>query len=728
MEERFEGQARLGRRSFLRPQRAGSRRSGRRGCGGTTNPPVSTQPPSALPTAGSGAVPTAAGQVEPTVAVGIGRATAVTGASTYKEARCSQRLSSGSLPPVEERLPMKPYVVPHAWLKPGKYGGQMRMGGAGTDAMATSGYVHESMYGHSPLRWLKDGLEIGAGLVETWGPNKEQSVWTLKFREGVKWSDGKPFTTADVMYWWDDMVMNEEHPDNPPDEAKSGTGKVMTMKAVDDLTVVLTFDGAAPLTADRIANYVKRGIGPHWIVPKHYMQQFHPKYTKALQGKKDWFEAHDSKLNFAENPANPVLTGWKLKSIRVGQSSVWERNPYYWCVDKAGNQLPYIDGITFTTYADAEVMKLQFQQGKVDYVHGGHTPLALSDIAGLKSTANQSKLEVVLWDSGSGTESLYFFNQDFIEPKMRALIRNAKFRKALSHAYNREEVRKVVYFETGETTTGTYSPKAVEYRFNAEAKQRYQEWRTSALKYDPKLAMSMLDEIGVVDKNGDGLREMPDGSRLIVTIDYPADTGTEHLSKNTLLAKHWKAVGIDARLNPVPPTGYDDQWAAGKLMSKSAWEVGNGPDHLTNPTWLVPIEATRWAPLQGTFFSLRGTPAETQQLDTDPYSRTPPRAAPEKGGPIERLWKLYDQTRTETDPVKRHQLVWQMMKIHVEDGPFFQGTISNSSRIVLVKQGLMNVPRREDLALGGFVNPWSLPSPAVYDPETYYWDNPAEHG
>jgi peptide/nickel transport system substrate-binding protein len=422
------------------------------------------------------------------------------------------------------------------------------------------------------------------------------------------------------------------------------------------------------------------------------------------------------------------MTGWMLESYTKGQNSVWVRNPYYWCVDQWGNQLPYIDGITQTNVQDAQVLRLRITSGQVDYVHGGFVPLTLADVSVLRQAEPRSGLEVRFWDSGSGTSSMYFFNYDYADPKMRALIREPKFRKALSHAYNRANVQKVVYFNTGELTTGTLSPKALEY--NVEGGRRvYEEWRDSALRYDPDYAKRLLDEIGVTDKNRDGWREMPDGSPLVITLDYPADQppDSEHVRKNELLAKDWQAIGLNTRLNPVTPTTFGDQWAAGQILTTTAWEVGDGPNHLVYPQWLVPLERSRWAPLEGTFYAVRGTPKEREELDIDPYKRTPPRMAPEPGGPIDRLWQIYDQTKVEPDVLKRIYMVWDMIKIHVQEGPFFSGTVANTPRLVLVKKGLRNVPRREDLALGGFVNPWIHPTPAVYDPEAYYWEDPAAH-
>jgi len=125
------------------------------------------------------------------------------------------------------------------------------------------------------------------------------------------------------------------------------------------------------------------------------------------------------------------------------------------------------------------------------------------------------------------------------------------------------------------------------------------------------------------------------------------------------------------------------------------------------------MEPTRWAPLHGNWYLVKGTTREGAEADKDPYERTPPRVAPEPGSSIARLWDLYDQTKVEPDVNKRNKLVWDMMKIHVEDGPFFSGVAANTPRIVLVKQGLNNVPKRDDLALGGLVNPWIHPTPAV---------------
>jgi peptide/nickel transport system substrate-binding protein len=100
---------------------------------------------------------------------------------------------------------------------------------------------------------------------------------------------------------------------------------------------------------------------------------------------------------------------------------------------------------------------------------------------------------------------------------------------------------------------------------------------------------------------------------------------------------------------------------------------------------------------------------------------------PEANGPIQKLWDIYDASKIEPDVMKRHQLVWDMIKIHVSDGPFMMGSVANYPQVMVIKTDLKNVPRKENLAQGGMVNPWIHPTPAVYDPESYFWDNPDEH-
>ncbi|MFN5367452.1 MAG: ABC transporter substrate-binding protein [Roseiflexaceae bacterium] len=542
--------SKLNRRNFLRLSAMGAASAAIVACGGNTG------------TADNAAEPTKAAEeakIQPTTPPAATAVPVVT--TTFKQSpSLDQAVADGKLPNVDERLPKNPYTPPHVWLTAGKYGGKLRKAYANTWGIA--GFQHESMYGHSILRYLKDGLAIGPGLAESWEASADASKWTFKFREGLKWSDGQPWTVGDIMYWWETMVggngkeatfPNGLKPiDGPPDEARSGKGTLVTINKVDDYTMEMVFDAPAPLTADRIAMWVNLGIGPRWMLPAHYCEQFNP--VLKPDANKDW-ELHQTKSNF-NNPDLPRMSGWYQTVFEDGKRTVWERNPYYWCVDSEGQQLPYIDSIEIAYVADKETEKLAYLNGQVDHAHF-HTQ-TLADIKDFKDGAEKSKLNALFWDSGSGTGTMYFFSYDYQDPAYRAVFRDAKFRQALSHAYDRADVQKAVYFGLGELSNGTMSPKAVEYNFNDEAKTRYAEWRDSYKAYDPAKAEALLDEAGY-KKGADGKRTMKDGSplKIQVTIGTSESPNGEHFQKNERLVKTWQAIGIDCELTQLPSEGYD---------------------------------------------------------------------------------------------------------------------------------------------------------------------------
>ncbi|SDS52029.1 peptide/nickel transport system substrate-binding protein [Microlunatus soli] len=647
-----------------------------------------------------------------------------------KPKKFQQSPSLKDLPPVEERLPDNPYVIPHKWVKPGKYGGKLNMNTVTTTGAAKSASDREFFYGHSMLRYLNDGQDIGPGLAESWESNDDASEWTFNFRKGLKWSDGKPWTTADIMFWWEKLVLPGKMAQVPPDDARSGSGEIAKIEAVDDLTLKMTFDTPAPMTADKLAAWANGGNGdngPIWMLPAHYVKQFHPDHGKNVPSDWDGVDGvMTTKSDWHRNPDCPTMTGFRCKSFDNNKGVVLERNPYYWAVMPNGDQLPYLDEIQISVVTDPEAGKLQVQQGSVDYCQGSFNQITLGDVKGLRDSSEKAGTEIVLWDSGSGTGSIFFFNYDYVDPDIRKLIREPKFRQAVSLAFNRDAVRKSVYFNTGEKTTGTLSPKAKEFQINDEGKKVYTDWRDAYVKYDPEKAKQLLEEIGVKDADGDGMRELPNGKKLKLRLDYQADQSSEHTSKDNQLVSDLKAVGLQMVKNPIPPQTFGDQWETGKLMGHTNWEVGDGHP-LIYAGWVVPVQYDHWAPLQGHWYQLLGTKTLKTELDVDPWKRHPPRLEPEKGSPVAKLQDLYNKARVEPDEMKRTQFIWDIFKTHITDGPFFMGCVANYPQVMIIKNGLQNVPRHENLALGGFVNPWIHPTPAVYDPECYFWDKPDEH-
>jgi peptide/nickel transport system substrate-binding protein len=638
------------------------------------------------------------------------------------------KVDSGELPPLADRLPKVPLT-----LSPvdeiGKYGGRLKAASWWQD-----GGIQAKMYGHSAIRFVDDGLGMAPGMLESWSANDDNTVWTLKWREGLKWSDGSPCTTEDTLYWWRDMVLDPDHPEVPPSEFSAINGVLPDFRAVDDYTLTITYVKPAPLTAKRLAMWVNATIGPRWICPSAYMKQFNPKYaadgvtTGPLGTNPNYsdYVEHDRKINNQNNPECPSLNSWVLSDYQQGVSSTYERNAYYYCVDTAGNQLPYIDGIDDKPSPDSQYLLLQIMQGSVDYeVHTYQ--LTLGDVATLKDAQDKGNYEVRFWDSGSGTGSMNFVCYDTKDDKLREVYRTPKFKLALSFAIDRPTIKRVVYYDTGTLTTGTMSPKAIEFNFNADAQQHYEKFRTLAVDYDPDQAKSLLDEIGMT-VGSEGFRTYPDGSKFDLVVDWDsANTTIEYQKVMEIVEQNWKDVGFNVVVNQIATADYDAKWNAGLGSMKAQWEVGDGPDHLLYPSWVVPDETQRWAPLCGKMRQVIGTDLESSEADKSPWDRQPPRfnaTDPQyQGSAVQKLHALYDVAIFTVDDIKRMELVWQMNDIHMTEGPFFLGTVCNTPRIIIVSKNLTNVPTHDQLKLGGFCNPWIIPTPAITNPETMAFTN-----
>ena len=703
------GTKRLTRREFLLVSATGAAGVVLAACAPAATPTTAPVEPTTAPVAAE-ATPTA-------IATQAATATAVpTVAVAAKESPAlAELVKAGKLPPLEQRLPKVPLTLAPINAV-GKYGGRIRTIWKGD----WSGHFQESQYGHSPLRWIDDGLGIAPGMCDKWSTNADNSVWTLHIREGLKWSDGQPCTVDDVLFWWNDLTKatSADNPDSVPDFGTDANQKLAVFAKVDDYTLTITYGTPSPLTAKRLAMWVNANIGPRWICPMHWAKQYVPKYNTA---EKDWKD-FNAKVETWTNPEMPTLNSWVVTKYEAGKSKTAERNPYYYAVDTQGNQLPYIDGMDWTQVQDVQVELLQTRQGSIDWYH--FNDFTLADISTLKDGEATGNYTTLLWDSGSGTAMMYFWNYDHADPKFRKLYRTPEFKQAMSFALDRASIQKSVYYETGILTTGTMSPKAFEFNFNADAQAYGKKAREIYAKYDPEGAKALLDKAGV-KAGADGKRTFPDGSKLEISVDIPADASKECTDVLDIAKKNWEAVGLTIIVNQITPTAYSDQWHSGKLSIHSNWEVGDGPDHLLYPSWVVPNEWDRWAPLTGRVLMDAGTPLATSEANVDPWSRKPPRMqatdADFKGSPMEAIVGFYNQAILEPDEVKRANLVYKMWDIHEQQGPFFIGTVANYPRIIIASKKLDNVPTKEQLKLGGFVNPWILPYPAVVNPETWYF-------
>ena len=521
---------------------------------------------------------------------------------SFKEAPLlAQRVAAGSLPPLSERLPEDYAVIePGEPQGVGKYGGTWRSVFVGpADEQNVERITHNHM-----LFWTADLSTITPSILKGFQASADNKTFTFQMRRGMKWSDGEPFTADDVMFWYEDILLNDELVPAKPAWARAG-GQLGVWSKIDEYTFKVTFVEAYGLFPDQVASLA---VGSNFaslvpcggmMAPKHYMQQFHASYVGLAQANKlatdqgfdNWGRMFCTKNNPLTNPDAPATAAWVPKSGFTTQQAVFERNPYYWAVDTEGNQLPYIDRITFDLVQDLEVLNLKAIAGDFDiqnrHVDVNKLPVFLEnqERGGYRVELNKSAVS-------GGSSTGIAFNQDWNQdPEMAGFIRNADFRRALSMAVDRDEINEV-FFLGQSRPSSTCSWPDPPYAPGEEYDQLY-----STLDLDK--ANQLLDSIGLTAKDGDGFRVLPSGKRLELSVLTPGGTFQDWPSQLEMIADHWKQVGIRLRVETVDRSLREQRLRAGDAML-AVWGV-NGSSGL----WLFPENSFAWdwmsmmAPMSG---------------------------------------------------------------------------------------------------------------------------------
>ena len=290
--------------------------------------------------------------------------TADTGASlpTFSQSpTLDAAVASGDLPPVEDRLPAEPLVVLGV-DGPGLYGGTLF--GATYDVGLATAMRDETAIVLNKHSFTADPYPNVAKSYET--VDDRAAVWEVKLREGLLWSDGTPFTTADLTFWWNDIILNT---DITPQLRPQYKG--VNLDVIDQYTVRFDFGNPTDFVA-KIG-----GFNPITRHPRHYLEQFHAEYASeadlAAMVKKSGFESWTqffldrADYNEYSNVDKPTLEPWKLSQAPPAEPVIWTRNPYYWVVDTQGQQLPYFEDRWMSVLGDQEVVKLKALNGEVDY-------------------------------------------------------------------------------------------------------------------------------------------------------------------------------------------------------------------------------------------------------------------------------------------------------------------------------------------------------------------------
>ena len=468
--------------------------------------------------------------------------TSLSSANQFKEAPMLKRLvKAGKLPSVDERLPLEPYIVEGEKLvvgldeKIGKYGGtfRMHMEGPGGDPHLYVGIIE-------PLLWAPGGFHFDKGIhgniVRDWEVNDDYTEFTFYMRQGLKWSDGIPVTMNDVRFAIDDVLFNKELTPAFPQWLKTANapeGKPFKIEYINEYTFKIIFDGPYGLFPVQLSIAGWRSYIP-FIKPKHYLEKFHIKYNTLEKIKimlreesipeDKWYNLFNAKTGMnlwhmtnESGLGHPSLSQWVMKKAEGGIFK-YERNPFYFKVDGAGNQLPYIDYVQMQIVEDRDTQFAKTVMGDFDYLGERSSLKNLPMLA-----AAQKKGLVKLYMPIMVYLPVDFkLNLNFPDPVWQEVTSDVRFRRALNFAINRPEIKKVFYLNQfakmgGDVSIGEFSIEK---------------------------ANSLLDEMGMTLRDEKGYRMSPSGKPFKIVFEL-AEMMQDTIPMGEMISEHWKKVGIN---------------------------------------------------------------------------------------------------------------------------------------------------------------------------------------
>lgn len=430
---------------------------------------------------------------------------------SYRQApQLKDLVDSGNLPPLEKRLPKNPRVIKSNIMADGigEYGGVWRdtfavpVASWNWGAQKTQGYfginqmVQESLVITGPM-WMLDQPDPLPNLAKNWKWSEDGKTLTMNLVEGVKWSDGEPFTADDVMFTYQDLILNKNITTFGSADAWVYGGEQTKLEKVDDYTIKWHFAVKKPIHSFYNMDYLDFGVSP-----KHVYKHFHPKYNENA--------SYDDFMNATPPDDLPAVTlgPWVPTKYEPGQQLVMVRNPYYWQVDEDGNQLPYLNEVRYNEVESGDIRTMNLIGGSADRTNL-ENPQTFSMVK-QASMKEDSSFNIEFGPFGIGYHismnlSKYLSVNNDRDKELRTLFRNKKFRKAVSHIVNRKAVANVAF--PGPLTKGWYGgyPSGSPY---------YEENSVVKYEYNPEKAKNILAELGFKDTDGDGILNWPEGSKI----------------------------------------------------------------------------------------------------------------------------------------------------------------------------------------------------------------------
>ncbi|CAA9587245.1 MAG: hypothetical protein AVDCRST_MAG86-3969 [uncultured Truepera sp.] len=584
---------------------------------------------------------------------------------SYQEApELAAMVEAGELPPVAERLPKEPRVLKSAGMVDGMgvYGGVWRdtfavptvsynWGVAGQ----TQGYfginemVQEPLVDLFPM-WMMAQPEPAPRLAKSWEWSEDGMSLTMNLIEGAKWSDGVPFTADDVVFTYENYILDPNVPSPNETDAWTYGGEVTTLEKVDDYTVRFTFGAARPYSA-----FYRMGYEDFSVVPKHVFSKFHPEFTEGA--------TYQELLTAAPPQDLPPVTMGAFIPVRYrpGEQMILVRNPYYWQVDEEGRQLPYLSEVQYAEASSGEqrTFNLINNTGDRDNVEN---PQIFTQIF-QASQEEGAHFNLRFEGFGIGYRlDLNFSDFGAKTPRAQALremFRDLTFREALSYAVDRQGLATAAF--AGPLTQPWYGgyPSASPF---------YDPNLVKPYEYNPDQAKALLGELGFTDTDGNGLVNWPEGTPVAgqdLLIELVAGEDVQAaVEAGQALVPLFRAVGIDLRFRVLPgPTVLN-------LVNTSDFDMI--VDRIDVPT--PDVQPGLYGP---------ATADEPAWHQAGPEGRT---LLPFE----EEMVTLLEEARFTTDPARRLEIFHEVLRLSTEN--VYTIGLYEARRGLAVNKRLKNIP------------------------------------
>ena len=524
----------------------------------------------------------------------------------------ADKVAAGELPALNERLPEIPLLIPVV-DQLGQYGGTLRRAFLGPgDHNNYTRVVYDAL-----VRFAPDGSQVVPHIASGWESSADFKQWIVRLRPGAKWSDGEAFTADDILFWYDDILSNTELLPGGVEWMKNADGSMATVEKLSTYSVKWTYTEPNTAFLLNLANMdgADKSINNLVFVPAHYLKQFHPTHAdKAALDEKVKAASFDTWVQLFQVEALPHLSGkrpsmaaWAPDGTTVSDTVFTiKRNPYYVGVDPAGNQLPYIDEVRFTFFADKEALNLAAVAGEIDF-QGRH--INMSSYPVLKENEDTGNYRVVTWPTFGGSDAVVMFNQTWVGPEAAA-FQNKDFRIALSHAIDRDAIKELAFFGLGESRQGVPAPFHPYYPGD--------EYAFRYTQFEPDTSNSILDGF-MPNKDADGFRLLPDGSKLDIEISVVPQFGA-WVDIGQLIVENWAEIGVRAHIEVRERAQQFSMRPANELMAEIWNEDTTGFPFSGNPKFDPRSDpALTFAPLVGKWYASNGAegtepPAEIKRL------------------------------------------------------------------------------------------------------------------